>query len=62
MTSNEGDLSVSHHFDSAAALADGRINPPYGFVVASKAGTSEDIALRLPSPSPTTTGGNRSGS
>jgi len=27
MTSNEGDPSVSHHFDSAAALDDGRINP-----------------------------------
>jgi hypothetical protein len=27
MTSNEGDPSVSHHFDSAADRADGRINP-----------------------------------
>jgi len=82
MTSNEGDPSVSHHFDSTAARADGRINPCdlyafpaapgttalivtvnpdagrsspttfrpdalYEFVVASDAGTSEDLALRI---------------
>jgi Domain of unknown function (DUF4331) len=78
----KGDSSVSHHFDSAATRADGRINPCdlyafpaapgttaliltvnpdagrsspttfrpdalYEFVVASNAGSSEDIAFRV---------------
>src|SRR6266699_3424767 len=42
-----GDPSVSHHFDSAADRADGRINPCDLYAFPAAPGTSADLALRV---------------